>query len=42
MEIDYGRFERAISLPKDADLARIATAWDNGILWIEIPRLHQA
>jgi HSP20 family protein len=42
MEIDYGRFERAIALPKDADLCRIATAWDNGILWIEIPRLNQA
>jgi HSP20 family molecular chaperone IbpA len=42
MEIGYGRFERAIPLPKDADLGRIATAWDNGILWIEIPRLNQA
>jgi HSP20 family protein len=42
MEIGYGRFERAIDLPKDVDLARIATAWENGILWVEIPRLHQA
>jgi HSP20 family protein len=42
MEIDYGRFERAIALPKDIDISRIATAWDNGILWIEIARLHQA
>jgi HSP20 family protein len=42
MEIDYGHFERAIALPKDADLGRITTAWDNGILWIEIPRWHQA
>jgi HSP20 family protein len=42
MEIGYGRFEREVPLPKDADLGRIATAWDNGILWIEIPRLNQA
>jgi len=42
MEIGYGSFERAIALPRDADLGRIATAWDNGILWIEIPRLNQA
>jgi HSP20 family molecular chaperone IbpA len=42
MEIGYGLFERAITIPKDADLSRIATAWDNGILWVEIPRLNQA
>lgn len=42
MEIDYGPFERAIPVPADADLARIATDWENGILWIEIARLHQA
>jgi HSP20 family protein len=42
MEIGYGLFERAITIPKDADLGRIATAWDNGILWVEIPRLNQA
>jgi HSP20 family protein len=42
MEIGYGFFERAITVPKDADLSRVATAWDNGILWVEIPRLNQA
>ena len=42
MEIDYGRFERAVTLPRDTDVRRISTAWDNGILWIEIARLHQA
>jgi HSP20 family protein len=42
MEIGYGLFEREITIPKDGDLSRIATAWDNGILWVEIPRLNQA
>ncbi|MBV9274650.1 MAG: Hsp20/alpha crystallin family protein [Verrucomicrobia bacterium] len=38
MEIDYGPFARAISLPEDVDLERIRSEWDNGLLWIEIPR----
>lgn len=38
MEIDYGAFVREISLPEDVDLDRLQTDWDNGILWIEIPR----
>jgi HSP20 family molecular chaperone IbpA len=42
MEIDYGPFARAISLPDDADLERIRSHWDNGLLWIEIPRLSHA
>ncbi len=42
MEIDYGRFERSLALPEDTDIGRIATAWDNGILWIEIARLRHA
>jgi HSP20 family protein len=42
MEIGYGRFEREIAVPKEVDLTRIATAWDNGILWIEIPHLNHA
>jgi HSP20 family protein len=42
MEIDYGLFERAIPLPTDADITRVASDWENGILWIEVARLHQA
>jgi len=42
MEIDYGGFAREISLPDDADLDRVKTDWNNGILWIEIPRLSHA
>jgi HSP20 family protein len=42
MEIDYGHFERTIPIPADADLNRITTAWENGLLWIEITRLRQA
>jgi HSP20 family protein len=42
MEIDYGAFAREISLPDDVDLERVRTNWNNGILWIEIPRLSHA
>jgi HSP20 family protein len=42
MEIDYGQFERAISLPEDADISRVTTEWENGLLWIGITRLNQA
>ncbi len=42
MEIDYGGFAREISLPDDVDLERVRTDWNNGILWIKIPRLSHA
>jgi HSP20 family protein len=42
MEIDYGPFVRAISLPDDVNLERIRSEWDNGLLWIEIPRRPNA
>jgi HSP20 family molecular chaperone IbpA len=42
MEIDYGGFAREIALPDDVDLDRVKTEWNNGILWIEIPRWSQA
>jgi hypothetical protein len=29
-------------LPDDVDLDRVKTHWDNGLLWIEIPRLSHA
>jgi HSP20 family protein len=42
MEIDYGGFAREIPLPDNVDLERVRTHWDNGILWIDIPRLSHA
>jgi HSP20 family protein len=42
MEIDYGAFAREIVLPDGVDLDRVKTEWNNGILWIEIPRRSQA
>jgi len=42
MEIDYGGFAREITLPDDVDLDRLKTEWNNGILWIEIPRWSHA
>jgi HSP20 family protein len=42
MEIDYGGFAREITLPDDVDLDRVKTDWNNGILWIHIPRRSHA
>lgn len=42
MEIDYGGFVREITLPDDVDLDRVKTDWNNGILWIHIPRRSHA
>jgi HSP20 family molecular chaperone IbpA len=42
MEIDYGDFERELELPADADYMRPQSHWENGLLWIEIPRRHHA
>jgi HSP20 family molecular chaperone IbpA len=38
MEIDHGPFTREVELPPDADKARIAATYRNGLLWIEIPK----
>lgn len=37
MEIDYGRFERLVSLPPDADAGRASAAYNDGFLEIVIP-----
>jgi HSP20 family protein len=42
MEISYGNFERSIEIPPDYDLARIHTEWENGLLWIFLPRRAHA
>jgi HSP20 family protein len=42
MEIDYGQFEREIEVPPTFDPERITTEWDNGLLWIYLPRKAHA
>lgn len=38
MEIDSGRFERRINLPRGVDVSRISARYGNGWLWIEFPK----
>ena len=38
MEIDHGAFNREVEIPDDADRHKIAAAYRNGLLWIEIPK----
>jgi len=39
MEIDHGRFCRAVALPEDVDISRIQPAvYSNGYLWLHLPR----
>jgi len=38
MEIDHGPFSREIALPPDVDLTRVSSTYDNGLLWIHLPR----
>jgi HSP20 family protein len=42
MEIDHGQFEREIEIPSGFDQGRITTEWDNGLLWIYLPRKAHA
>ena len=42
MEIDHGQFEREIEIPSGFDQRRITTEWDNGLLWIYLPRKAHA
>lgn len=37
MEISYGRFERAVSLPPEADTTKASADYDNGYLKIRLP-----
>ena len=37
-EFSYGKFKRAISLPKDANADKIETSYKDGILTIKIPK----
>ena len=38
MEIDHGRFARDVELPADVDALKITAAFENGLLWIELPK----
>ncbi len=41
MEIDYGQFEREVSLPSTVDEDRVTARQSNGLLWIHLPlRAH--
>jgi HSP20 family protein len=42
MEIDHGQFEREVEIPPGYDQGRIATEWENGLLWIFLPRIAHA
>ncbi len=38
MEIDHGNFSREVELPADVDQDKIVAAFENGLLWIELPK----
>jgi HSP20 family protein len=40
-EILYGRFERSIPLPQDADSAKVTSKYENGVLTITVPKKEQ-
>jgi HSP20 family protein len=42
MEINHGQFEREVDIPPGYDPGRITTEWENGLLWIFLPRTAHA
>ena len=38
MEIDHGNFNREVELPADVDKDAIAARFDNGLLWVKLPK----
>jgi HSP20 family protein len=42
MEIDHGRFQRDVDIPDGYDYRNVTTEWENGLLWIFMPRLAHA
>ena len=38
MEIDHGRFYRAMKLPHDVDIGAISATYRNGFLYVELPK----
>ncbi len=39
MEIDCGRFQRAVRLPEGVDVTRIEAFYRGGYLWVRIPKV---
>lgn len=37
MEIDYGPFEREVTLPDEVDAQKVRAEQKNGFLWIHLP-----
>lgn len=42
MEIDHGRFRRAIELPGDVDVGGIEASYRCGYLWVRLPRTDRS
>ena len=40
MEINYGPFERKISIPEDVDMDNLCAQYENGFLEIRLPKLR--
>lgn len=38
MEIDHGSFRRHVELPKDVRNEQITATYENGLLWIQLPK----
>jgi len=38
MEIDHGAFCREVDLPNDVDREKVAAAYRNGMLWVQLPK----
>lgn len=38
MEIDHGSFSRQVELPDDVSQDKISAHYNNGLLWIELPK----
>ena len=38
MEIDHGSFRRQVELPKDVLHEQITATYENGLLWIQLPK----
>jgi len=42
MEIDFGEFERKITLPADVAVEQISATYRNGYLWVVLPQAEAA
>lgn len=42
MEIDYGRFERRIVIPRSVDGQRVMATYRNGFLHVELPKAEKS